>query len=89
LVVNNQDEGLNDLCLTKFVLSYDTNVNKRCTKSKIICWVSFDIEIQKLIIQNCWFYKSFPKLELNLQNNYDPWKDVYIEQKMIKNDIYI
>jgi len=42
LVVNNQDEGLNDFCLAKILLNYDTNVNERYTKSKTICWVSFN-----------------------------------------------
>jgi hypothetical protein len=80
LVVNSQDERLNDLWLAKNLLSYDTNVNKRCIKSKIICWVSFDrYKNSKTYYTKC--CKSFQKSELNLQNNYDPWKDIYIEQK--------
>jgi hypothetical protein len=38
----NRNERLNDLCSVEFVANYDTKVNKRCNKTKIICWVSFN-----------------------------------------------
>jgi hypothetical protein len=38
----NRNERLNDFCLVEFVANYDTKVNKRRNKTKIICWVSFN-----------------------------------------------
>jgi len=75
---------LNDFCLTTFVVNYDKKkLNKKCTKSKIIHWVSFnqhkDLEnhYKKLLL----LYKPFRILEFNLQRNHDSWENVYIEQK--------
>jgi hypothetical protein len=38
----NWNEKLNVLCLVEFVVNYDTKINKRCSKSKIIHWLSFN-----------------------------------------------
>ncbi len=79
------------MCSTKFVTNYDTKVNKRCNKSKIIHWVSFNQhECQENHYKELLFlFKSFQKSEFHLQNNYDSWKYVYMEQKNdIKNEFF-
>ncbi len=73
----NQNERLNDLCLTKFVVNYDTKVNKIHNKIKIICWVSLNQQknpknhYRKLLF----LFKPFKKLDVNFANNCDSWKD--------------
>ncbi len=69
----NRNERLNDFLKTKFVANYDTRVNKKHNKSKIICWVSFNQHknpknhYRKLLF----LFKPFQKSEFNLQNNCD------------------
>jgi len=77
----NRNERLNDLCLIEFVIKYDTKVNKRCSKSKMICWISFnqhknlENRYKELIL----LFKPFQKSEFNFQNNCDSWKNPYME----------
>ncbi len=54
----------------EFVANYDTKINKRRSKSKIICWVSFnqhknpENHYKELLV----LFKPFQKLEFNLEN---------------------
>jgi len=84
---------LNDLCLIEFVIkydTYDTKVNKRCSKSKMICWISFnqhknpENRYKKLLL----LFKPFQKSEFNFQNNCDSWKNAYMEKLYIYIYIY-
>jgi len=74
----NWNERSNDLCLVEFIIKYDTKLNKRHIKSKIIRWVSFYQHKNPKNHYTKWLllFKPFQKLEFNLQNNSDLWKDV-------------
>jgi len=63
----NQNERLNDLCLTKFVVNYDTKVNKIHNKIKIICWVSLNQQKnpKNHYRQLLFLFKPFKKLDVN------------------------
>jgi hypothetical protein len=87
---------LNYFCLTSFVANYDKKkLNKKCTKSKIISWVSFnqhknlENHYRKLLL----LYKPFQILEFNLRRTHDSWENAYIEQnnniKKSKNNLCI
>jgi hypothetical protein len=82
----NQNERLNDLCLAKFVVHYDTKVNKRHSKNKIIHWVSFNQHknAKNHYRELLFLFEPLQDLKLNLQNNCDSWRYAYMEQK---NDI--
>jgi hypothetical protein len=74
------------LCLVEFLANYDAKANKICSKSKIIRWVFFNQhkDLENYYRKLLFIFKPFQKSKLNLQNNCDSWKDVYMEQK---NDI--
>ncbi len=71
------------MCLKEFIANYDTKVNKRRYKSKIIRWVSFNQHKnpKNHYRELLFLFKPFQKSELNLENNCDSWKHAYMEQK--------
>ncbi len=71
------------MCLAEFVANYDTKINKRHNKNKILGWVSFNQHEnpENHYKELLFLFKQFQKSEFNLQNNCDSWKNAYMEQK--------